>query len=109
MISGASPAPPPPPPPFRSGGAPLEEREAARPRGREAASASILPSMRNMMRDPRLSLSLSPSRFKLFLDVTAIQIRRIEIKRDGRLENMYFIVPDWCRQHWRTSPVREMR
>lgn len=48
-------------------------------------------------------------RFKFFLDEWALQIRSIEIKRDGKLEKMYFVVPDWCGRHWRTTPVREMR
>ena len=48
-------------------------------------------------------------RFKFFLDEWEDQVRSIEIKREGRLEKMYFVVPDWCRAHWKKTPVVEMR
>lgn len=48
-------------------------------------------------------------RFEFFLEEWEGQVRSIEIKREGRLEKMYFVVPDWCRVHWRKTPVVEMR
>lgn len=48
-------------------------------------------------------------RFKFFLTEWDGSVRSIEIKRGGRLEKMYFVVPDWCRVHWKKTPVVEMR
>ncbi|CAN0165193.1 unnamed protein product, partial [Scytosiphon promiscuus] len=55
------------------------------------------------------SRSEARSRFKFFLTEWEGSLRSIEIKRGGRLEKMYFVVPDWCRVHWKKTPVAEMR
>ncbi|CAM9163056.1 unnamed protein product, partial [Ectocarpus sp. 6 AP-2014] len=49
------------------------------------------------------------ARFESFLDEWQGAVRSIEIKREGRLEKMYFVVPEWCRAHWKKNPVIEMR
>lgn len=48
-------------------------------------------------------------RFKFFLEEWEGSVRSIEIKREGRLEKMYFVVPEWCMIHWKKTPVVEMR